>query len=85
MVRVLLVDVSVDMKGIPVVQVCATGDYFDIYLLNLNIYALLNRCDTNELEDTRKITRVRNRRRTNNTKKDKRIKQRFTKHTHKIE
>jgi IS30 family transposase len=69
MVHALLVDVSVDMKGIPVVQVCDTGDYFNIYLLNLNIYALLNRCDTKELEDTRKITRVRNGRRTNNTKK----------------
>jgi hypothetical protein len=30
MVHALLVDVSVDMKGIPVVQVCDTGDYFNI-------------------------------------------------------
>jgi hypothetical protein len=59
MVHVLLVDVNVDMKGIHVVQVCDTDDYLNIYLLNLNIYTLFNRCDTNKLEDTRKLTRVR--------------------------
>jgi hypothetical protein len=59
MVHVLLVDVNVDMKGMHVVQVCDTGDYLNIYLLNLNIYTLFNCCDTKELEDTRKLTRVR--------------------------
>ena len=89
MVHVLLVDVNVDMKGIHVVQVCDTGDYFKIYLLNLNIYTLFNRCDTNKLEDTRKLTRVRkskkDRQHNGQKKKDKRMKQRFTKHTHKME
>ena len=79
MVHVLLVDVSVDMKGIPVVQVCDTGDYFNIYLLNLNIYTLFNRCDTKELDDTRKLTRVRkskkDRQHNGQKKKDKRMKQ----------
>ena len=59
MVHVLLVDVNVDMKGIHVVLVCDTGHYLNIYLLNLNIYTLFNCCDTKELEDTRKLTRVR--------------------------
>ena len=40
MVHVLLVDVNVDMKGIRVVQVCDTGDYLNIYLLNLNIHII---------------------------------------------
>ena len=57
MVHVLLVGVNVDMTGIPVVQVCDMGVYFNIYLLNLNIYTLFNRCDTKELEDTRKLTK----------------------------
>jgi hypothetical protein len=76
MVHVLLVDVNVDMKGIRVVQVCDTGDYLNIYLLNLNIYTLFNCCDTKELEDTRKLTRVRkskkDRQHNGQKKKDKR-------------
>ena len=81
MVHVLLVDVNVDMKGIHVVQVCDTGNYFNIYLLNLNIYTLFNRCDTNDLDDTRKLTRVRkskkDRQHNGQGKKDKRNKQRL--------
>ena len=70
-----------DMKGIHVVQVCDTGNYFNIYLLNLNIYTLFNRCDTNDLDDTRKLTRVRkskkDRQHNGQGKKDKRNKQRL--------
>ena len=61
-VSVLLVDVHVDIKGIRVVQVCGTGDYFNIYLLKLNIYTIFNLRDTKELGDTKKL----NRRRTDN-------------------
>jgi len=59
MVHVLLVDVNVHIKEIHVVQVCDAFDYFNIYLLNLNIYTIFYLRDTKELEDTKDLTRVR--------------------------